>query len=262
MIEVLTKTLWDQRRFVVGWAVGLGSAALLYTASYAMFDVSTLDNLTEYMDAALIEAFGWEDFASPSGYLGSTVFGLVVPVLTMIFAIGAGARFIAGDEEDGILELTVTHPVSRTSLVLQKAGALALECLLMAAVVFAVVSVMLGPIGLDVSVGNVGLACVQLFLLALAMGTFALAVGSVVGRRGLVIGIAAALAAFAFFADNIVQQVEGLGWIKNLSFFHFYGGAQVLDEGLVVGDVLVLLVSTLVFIGLAVVGFRRRDIGV
>lgn len=262
MTEVLTKTLWDQRRFLLGWAAGLGAAALMYTASYAMFDVSTLDNLTEYMDVALIEAFGWEDFASPSGYLGSTVFGLVVPVLAMIFAIGAGARFIAGDEEDGILELTVTYPISRTSFVLQRAGALALECLLLATVVFIVVSVMLGPIGLEVSVGNVALACVQLFLLALVMGTFALAVGSVMGRRGMVIGIAAALAAFAFFADNIVQQVEGLEWIKNLSFFHFYGGPSVLSEGLVVGDTIILVASSIVFVAVAAFMFDRRDIGV
>lgn len=262
MTEVLTKTLWDQRRFVLGWAVGLGAAALVYTASYAMFDVSTLDNLTEFMDEALIEAFGWEDFASPAGYLGSTVFGLVVPVLVMIFAIGAGARFIAGDEEDGILELTVTHPVSRTSLVLQKAGALALECLAMAAVVFVVVGVMLGPIGLDVSVGNVALACLQLFLLALALGTFTLAAGAVVGRRGLVIGIAAGLAAFAFFADNIVQQVEGLEWIKNLSFFHFYGGASVLSDGLLVGDTVILILSSVVFVAVAATMFDRRDVGI
>jgi len=262
MTEVLTKTIWDQRRFILGWAIGLGAAALMYTASYAMFDVSTLDNLTEYMDVALIEAFGWEDFASPSGYLGSTVFGLVVPVLAMIFAIGAGARFIAGDEEDGILELTVTHPLSRTSLVLQKAGALALECLVMAVVVFGVVGAMLGPIGLDVSIGNVALACLQLFLLALTLGTFALAVGAIVGRRGLVIGIAAAMAAFAFFADNIVQQVEGLGWIKNLSFFHFYGAPGVLSDGLIVGDTVILIVSSLVFVAVAVFMFGRRDVGV
>lgn len=262
MTEVLTKTIWDQRRFLLGWAIGLGGAALLYTASYAMFDVSTLDDLTAYMDEELIAAFGWENFSSPSGYLGSTVYGLVVPALAMVFAIGVGARFIAGDEEDGILELTATHPVSRTSLVLQKAGALTLEMLLMSVVVLVVVAVLLGPVGIEVSLGSVAAASVMLFLLGTTMGSFALAVGGFVGRRGVVIGVASALAVFAFFADNIVQQVEGLEWIENLSFFHFYGGAQVLDEGLVVGDVLVLLVSTLVFIGLAVVGFRRRDIGV
>lgn len=262
MTEVLTKTLWDQRRFLLGWAIGLGSAALLYTASYAMFDVSTLGDLTEYMDPDLIEAFGWGNFASPSGYLGSTVFGLIVPVLAMVFAIGAGARFIAGDEEDGILELTATHPVSRVSLMLQKAGALALECLLMAVVVFVVVATMLGPVGLEVSLGSVAAACLQVFLLALVMGSFALALGGFVGRRGLVLGVAAALTVFAFFADTIVQQVDGLEWVENLSFFHFYGGAAVLDEGLVIGNSIVLAASTLVFIALGIVGFNRRDIGV
>ena len=262
MTEILTKTIWDQRRFLVGWSIGLGAAALMYTASYAMFDVSTLGDLTDYMDPELIEAFGWGNFASPSGYLGSTVFGLVVPILAMVFAIGVGARFVAGDEEDGILELIATHPVSRTSLILQKAGALALECLLMAVVVFLVVASMLGPVGLDVSVAAVAAACLQVFLLALAMGSFALALGCFIGRRGLVIGVAAGLAVFAFFADTIVQQVDGLEWIENLSFFHFYGGAPVLDEGLVLGNSLVLAVASIAFIALGVVAFRRRDIGV
>ena len=97
--DILTKTLWDQRRFLMGWAVGLGSASLVYTGSYAMFDISTLGDLSDSLDPALIEAFGWEDFTSPSGYLGSTVYGLVVPVLMMVFAIAVGARVLAGDEE-------------------------------------------------------------------------------------------------------------------------------------------------------------------
>lgn len=261
-MEITTKTLWDQRRYLLGWALGLGAAALVYTGSYAVFDVSTLTGIADSIPPDLAEAFGWTDFTSASGYLGSTVFGLVVPVLTMIFAIGAGARFLAGDEEDGVLELTAAHPVSRSSLVLQKAAALTIECLLMGVVVFVVVAGLLGPTGIDVPVSSVAAATLQLVLLGLVMGATALAVGGFVGRRGVVLGVAAAVAVFAFFADTIVRQVDGLAWIEDLSFFHYYGGSTVLDEGLVVGDSLVLAGSIAVLVALAVVGFRRRDIGV
>src|SRR3954452_23349391 len=74
----------------------------------------------------VLAAFNYTDLASPAGYLGGAVYGLLVPLLVAVFMIAWGARAVAGDENAGTLELVLAHPVSRVSLALQRfAGQLA-----------------------------------------------------------------------------------------------------------------------------------------
>ena len=101
----------------------MAGAAGIYTSSYALIEPTSYEEVIDAFPTEILEAMGWDDIATPTGYLGSTVFGLVVPILAVIFAIAVGTRLLAGDEEAGTMELTLTHPVSRTSLVLQRAGA-------------------------------------------------------------------------------------------------------------------------------------------
>ena len=109
--NVFTKTLWDQRRGLVAWVIGVALATTLYASFYP-----TMRN--PEMEAAMMDAFGFEDLVSPAGYLAGTVFGIIGPVLMIIFATSAGARAVAGEEESGRLDLLLAYPVSRTRVVL------------------------------------------------------------------------------------------------------------------------------------------------
>jgi hypothetical protein len=57
----------------------------------------TIQNYPE----AMREALRMQDIGSAAGYLGSTVFGLLLPLLVMAFGVTFGARAVAGDEETG-----------------------------------------------------------------------------------------------------------------------------------------------------------------
>jgi hypothetical protein len=122
--DIWTKTLWDQRRTLLGWAIGFAAVSLVYGGFYPFAATPEYSELIDSLPPGLAEAFGWGDISSPHGYLGSTVFGILGPVLAIVMAIGLGARAIAGSEEDGSLELLIAHPVSRTRVVLQKTAAL------------------------------------------------------------------------------------------------------------------------------------------
>jgi beta-exotoxin I transport system permease protein len=259
--EIATKSLWDQRRSFLGWGVGLGTAAAVYTGFFAVVEPDTFGGMLDSFPPDLLQAFGWTDISSPSGYLGATVYGLVVPILTIVFTIALGAKYLAGDEEAGTLELTVTHPVTRTSILLQRAVGIAIAGFGASIVVFLVVLALRSPVGLEVPVGNIAAATLQLGLLAVVFGTLALSVGAITGRRGLVLGVSAAVAVFAYFADTVIPQVKSLAWLENLSFFNYYDGAAALRDGMNPTKSLVLVVSALVLTGIGVVAFNRRDIG-
>lgn len=259
--EITTKTLYDSRRTFLGWAIGLAGATAIYTSVYGIIDVTVYEELLDAFPPAFTEIFGLEDFTSPEGYLGSTVYGLIAPILLAIFAIAIGARYVAGDEEAGTLELTAALPVSRSSLLMQRALAVTVGALGGALVVYLTVWALSIPLRLDVPTGALAAANLQLGLLAVALGTLALAVGATTGRRGVAIGVSATVAVFSYFGNTVVKSVEGLEWIEPLSLWHYYDGPNVLLEGLDPGFSLVLVLVTLVLIGISLFVFDRRDIG-
>jgi ABC-2 type transport system permease protein len=98
--SVFAKTLVEQRRALIWWGMGLVAACLLTTAFYPSIreNAASFERLLDSLPEGLRRAFG-EDFASPAGYLQARLFSIFAPVLFLIFAIGAGARALAREEE-------------------------------------------------------------------------------------------------------------------------------------------------------------------
>ena len=91
-------------------------------------------------------------------------------LLVAYTGISVAAASTAGEEEAGILALTLAHPVERTSLVLAKSAAVAISVALVALVTFA------GFVA-GVAIAGGGIALVNLAALALELACFRL------GRR-------------------------------------------------------------------------------
>jgi len=164
--SVFTKALWDQRRAYLGWLIGLAGTTIMYAAFYPMTNTPAMADAMAAYPQALLEAFGWSDIISPEGYLDSTVFTMLGPVLLIIFAIAAGSAAIAGDEEAGTLELLIAHPVNRTSVLLQRAAALTVALFGLGAAVWASLVAIAGPAKLDIAAGKLAAASFHLVLLA------------------------------------------------------------------------------------------------
>ncbi|MEX1043353.1 MAG: ABC transporter permease subunit [Acidimicrobiia bacterium] len=260
--DIWTKTLWDQRRTLIGWAIGFALVSLVYGGFYPFAATPEYADLMDSMPPGLADAFGWNDIASPHGYLGSTVFGILGPVLTIVMGIGLGAQAIAGSEEDGSLEMLISHPVSRRSVVTQKAAALALTMLGAGTVVFLTILAIRGPIDLDLPVSHIGAASFNLALFGLAFGAVALLVGAITGRKSLAVGTTAGVAVFAFLANALAPQVDALAWMQKISPFHWTNGTNVLRDGVDPAMTLLLAAVTVVVVGLSVLTFERRDVGV
>lgn len=258
--DIWTKTLWDQRRALAGWGIGLMVVSLIYGAFYPFAGTPEYGELIESLPAGLAEAMGWDEIASPHGYLGSTVFGILGPVLAIIFAIGTGARAIAGDEENGTLELLVAHPVTRRRIVTQRVAALGVALAMAGLVVFLAILTIRGPIDLTIPVGHIAAASLNLALLAAVFGTLALFVGAIAGRRGLVIGVTAVVAVVAYLANGLAPQVDSLAWLQKGSPFHWFAGTDTLRDGLDPASSLLLLALAALFTLAAVFAFDRRDI--
>lgn len=263
---VLGKGIFDSRRTMIGWGLGMAAAAGLVVGLYPVIrDSPEIVDLLESYPEALLELFGIDNidtYTSPPGFLETQLFSVYVPLIFLIFAIGRGVSAIAGEEQEGTLDVLLAAPVTRERVVLEKAGSIAVLVTALGTVLFAVV--WLGSLVFDAWPGTLEIIAgtVSAILLALVFSYLALAAGGISGRRGLSLGVVAGLTVATYIIQGVAPLVDGLEWAERLSPFYYYLDHNPLQNGFDVLNGLVLAGMAVVFLGAAVWGFRRRDVGV
>ena len=262
--SIFTKTLRDARRAITWWTLGLIGLVLLTVAPYPSLRADeSLNETVENLPAAVKRLFtfsGEFDFTSPAGYLGGRLFSLMLPLLLLVAAIGAGARALAGEEERGTLDLLLANPVPRTRVALEKLAALVVEVVLLAAVVWAGL-VLLAPLfELEIGSGRLAAATLDAGLLAIGFGAVALAVGAATGNRGLAAGVTAAAAVAAYLVNSFSDLLDLVERIRVVSPFFHYSAGDPLRNGLSAGHTAFLVAFVLVAGALGPFLFDRRDL--
>jgi ABC-2 type transport system permease protein len=260
--EVLRRALLDRRRGFAGWGGGIVGLVLLTVLLYPSIEGNQELNqlLDDYPDAArALLGVGELDLVSPAGYLNSQLFAVMVPVVIAIFAIGAGAAAVAGDEEHGTIELLLAQPLSRQRLVAERALAMAAGVVLLCALTFLATWGAALIVGMEIGAGAIAAACLGLALLGLTGGAVALAGGCATGRRSAGIAAGAAVMTGGYLLDSLGQVIDGLEPWRPLSPFRWYDAAGLLTDGLRPG-LLVLLAAAAAFGVAGAVLFARRDL--
>jgi ABC-2 type transport system permease protein len=136
----------------------------------------------------------------------------------LLLTIGYGAAALAGQDEDGTLGLVTALPIRRRVILFQKAGAMAVQALLLAAAV--AVCVLIGRgFQLSVSPANTIAVSAALVLMGLDFGLITMAVGVVTGRRGTALGAGAGLAAASYLVSSLASTISGIRPARYLSLF-------------------------------------------
>jgi ABC-2 type transport system permease protein len=265
MPRVAVQAVADRVRALPWWTAGIVALVAVNVAFWPTISEQheELNRLIETYPEALLALFGAGgglDIASEPGFLDSQIFAFMAPVVFLIYALGFGAGAIAGEEDRGTMELLLANPVSRRRLVLEKAAALAVTLAALSVALF--LSVWLGGIAAGMEIGPVdlGAATLSLFLLSLAFGLLALCLGSLTGRRGTAVGVAAAFAVGGYLLQSLGPLVAWLEPWTVLSPFAHYASGDRLRDGLDAGAAGVLLALALALAAAAAAAFERRDL--
>ncbi|MGL5811407.1 MAG: ABC transporter permease subunit [Nocardioides sp.] len=258
--NVFTKSLRDQRWALAGWSVGIAVLVIAEAAVWPTFDdMPDLDRLLESYPKALRELFDIDAMSTGTGFMNTELFTLMLPVLFIIFAVTRGARLIAGEEEDGTLEVVLVTPVTTWSLVLQKAAALAAALTVLGTVLTLAMVASSAAFDVGISLADTLSGTLAMMLLGMEFGALSLAIGTATGRRSWALGAAGAAAAAGYVLYGVGLVVDALEPWQPFSPFH-----QALKDGplgapppatsgwVVLGAVAVLAV--------AIPTFDRRDI--
>lgn len=260
---VFGKTLHDQGRGLVAWAVFTALLAAFYLALYpSLGSMGQMQDIIDAMPAefrALFMATGL-DLSTATGYLNVELFSFVLPFVAAGYGAAVGAAAIAGEEERGTFDLLLSNPVTRWRVVVEKSLAMIVG---MGVIGVAMWLAVLGTaVALDIELDAGGLAAglTSGGLLGIAFGSIAMIIGAATGRRTLSLAASLGLAVVAYVVNAMSALVDWLEPWRVLSPIYHYIGNDPLTNGLDAGSVLVLVGIAVVAIGGTIVVFERRDI--
>lgn len=262
--NIATKTLNDYRSALFWWGMGLIILTFVYIIFYPTI-VSSAPDLTSYIEKmpdALKAFIGGNEYATPIGYLNSEIFGIMAPLIYIIFAISFGSYAIAGEEEKGTLDVLLAYPITRNKIIIQKTVALIATLLILGLVLF--IGLLIGSESQNMKIESIKLleTIISLLLLAFLFGALSLFLGAATGKRGVSIGLSSALAIGSYLENTLGKAVDVLEPYRKLMPFYYYNESNPLANGLNWGHASILLISALIFLLLTAYVFKKRDLNI
>ena len=238
-------------------AAGLVLVLLLVGALFPAFG-HTIGKLD--VPTSVANLLGGADYGTITGWFRSEIAVIYGPLVVAALAITGATATTAGEEEDRILALVLAHPVGRSRLLAAKAAAVALIVVIVCFAVWLGLIVGVAAGGGGISVWHITALAVQLGFFGLASGSVALALGAGTGRRSLANAGAAAVAILGWLVNSFAPLVGAVAWLRYASPFYYYAGHDPLARGVGVPGLVVLGLVTLALTAAAMLGFERRDL--
>jgi len=259
--RIMLRALREYRAQIIGWGVGVILLGLATVPSYEMVENNAehFAALVEGMPRAITAFFGdMSEIVSAKGYLTVKYYSFL-PLVLGFFAIFSGSGMITRDEEAGVLDLVLAHPVRRSQVFF---GRLVASTAAMAAVVLLCwIGLLLGALIYPIPLGALDMLwpLVSLFALLMFLQRFSLAVSQLLPSRRLTSFTAITFLFASFFITGFGKMNAALEPLAMLSpITHYQSGDAITRFDL--APALGLLIAAELFGLLGYWRFEKRDI--
>jgi ABC-2 type transport system permease protein len=261
MVRLLWQEILFRRNAIIGWGIGLCFFPIVYIGIYP----SVAEEMAGLADLEIYQAMG-VNLGTFEDWTGSILL-VFVPLLASIYGLINGTGTLAGEEEDGRLEMIITLPLPRWQIVTVKAIALSIATfiiLLIVSLVSALVFVAIeSQVETVMEATDLAIALMYTWPLIFAVSMISMFLAAFCSRRRTAAMIVTALLVISYFGSNLANTVSAIEPFEPLFLFSYLDStANGLANGQEVSDLLVLLGVGLVAFILAVIFFQRRDITV
>lgn len=239
----------------------------VFIAAYPIIQEQTTAML-ELLDGfpeGFLKAFGVDSgsFGTVEGFLAAKQYSATWPLMVILFLVALAGTVIAGEIEKGSIEISLSNPVSRLSIFFGRylVGLTGL-------VIFTFFSVFsLVPLAalynVDISFPAVLKLSTIAFLFGWAILSLSMLLSSIFSDKNRVYMTVGGLMIGMYMLNVVALIKEEIGYIKYVSFFHYFdtNGALIL-ETIGATSVIIFCICGIVFTGLGVWWFNKRDIAV
>jgi ABC-2 type transport system permease protein len=254
---VIRRGLRDNRRAPLTWGGPLGVMSALMAALWPSIEGSVDELMTSYPDK-LKEAFNIRALTSVEAYVDAEMLSFIVPLALAFLAVRVVVRMLPGAEERGQLDIVLTAPVARRTLVAGATVVAAVVVAVVLAIVTAATWLMGTAVGADPSLVVLGRGMLNVWPLAVLFCGLAAFVAGRAHTGATVTAIATGTLVGMYVVDLVGKLAEPAEPLRYVSAFKYYGSA--IQDGI---DPLAFAGTTLAGVMLAAAGavlLERRDV--
>jgi ABC-2 type transport system permease protein len=246
----IARGLHDRRYGLLVWMAGFAALATLFV-------ILTKEIVQPLLDIARLRPF-----------FNTLLQGDLYPAFLGFIWFGFGQLLIAGyaitqvgrwaaEDGDGRLELSLSEPMSRLGILLERAVVLMLGALAIAAAGAIAVALEAHREGIDLSTSRL----VTASLLFVPFAAFFGALGSIAVYRipRAALGLLGGFAFASYFVMQLAPIFKWPAWVEDISPFHLYG--EPLSSGVDGVGLSIMLAVVVVGFAAAAFLFQRRDVG-
>ena len=253
----------ESRKRVRGSVIFVGVFALFSALYFSMFP-SIQDDIEELVASFpefFFDLFGIEAVHTIEGFIAAEIYSFFWVVLLGIYFAYVGAGMIAGDIRNRKMDMTLSGPVSRESVLLQKVASLWVP--LVALNITVPVIVYTGALAIGESFNPVALGMAHLLSVPYLLSCAGIGIVlSVLFNRDRTAKLTAIGLVFGLWlVDGVSQLSSTTEWVGAVTPSRYYDETAILvNEEYALLDGLILVLASVALVTVAVVIFIRRDI--
>lgn len=263
MFNLFKHELTSRWMGIIGWGIGLTLFSSMYIGVYPDMadEMASLANLSIYRMMGI-------DLASFAGYIASIVVQ-ILPIILGVNVVMMATGTLAGEEENGTLELVVAMPLKRWQIVTMKTIALLIVIFLIM-VIFGLGSALIlnmvieaVDISIDITPMQLFYALIWTYPLMVAIFGISLFLGAFMPTRRSALIVMFTFYLASYLGNSVSAMVESMEWAANISLFSYVNTtATVFTDGADMTNTGILLAIGVIFFGLALWAFQGRNLTV
>ena len=271
MFNYLKYMVTVPRKFILNWAIAPGLYLLILPLAFANSSVESLliDTQREAFrgmseNETMMNLLGisdWDNVFTLEGMVTTYFMIPFVPILVGIATIILLNKLGSKAEEDGTFEFVASLPMTRSTVYLTQS---LLAVFFGLFVCFAWTNIMFIPIAtmeLSQTLDYAPLmkATLQGALAGVSFGVLGFALGAYTGKSSMAWAFGGGLMALEYLANSLKGTNDFFLWIDdNISSFGAYGNPY--QDGLIAGDLFLVIGKIALFLVIGFVGFRNRSL--
>jgi ABC-2 type transport system permease protein len=260
-LELVAGPFRSSWRAGLGWAIAFVLLVVSTVAFWPAFKGSTgLDAAFQALPKGMLEAFGFQDFTSPAGYLRGGLYEVIVPLMFAAAGVLFANSATAGEEDAGRLELPLALPITRRAFLAGRSLAILGWMVVLAIVVLVAQLLSNGAFGLEIADARIVSTVVLCGLLGTVYAGLAIAIAGILARPALVLAVGLGLSLVGYLVAALFPLSDVLAPWARLSPWDWALGGDPLVNPAELWRYAALAVPSLALAVVGIAAFERRDI--
>ncbi len=253
----------ESRKRIRGSVILVAVFGLLSAMYFSIFPdyEEDAEALVEAFPQYMFDFFGLEALDTIEGFIAAEIYSFFWVLLVGIYFAYVGAGMIVRDIENRRMDLTLSYPVSRESVMLQKFASFWVPVVVLNTTIPVIVYV--GSVLIDSTINPVALAMVHLLSVPylLVCAGIGILCSVTIDRVRTAQATAFGLVIVLWLVDSASALDPDYEWVGDLTPSRYYNETAILvREEYAYLDALILLIAFLFLVVVSVVLFVRRDI--